>query len=259
MGDLDVALAKQARFGGNAGVRSGTTERLTDEDTHWPQTAANTPLPFGYAASEAGYVARQTVLSWADRITAIRAHRVPETWGEVGDYLRQHALNWIAAHPDGPQIIDELTAAIRNAHRCIDRPAERRYIGICGALIEITLPTLPAAVMAADCPEQLYALGDHEHAECPRCGTKWDVRARQDAMLNQLRDHVLNAADMARAVDGLGVDLTPERIRKWKSRGLIAPALDRNGNPRADVHGRPLYRVGDVLDIVADHASVGVS
>jgi hypothetical protein len=228
MGDLDVALAKQARFSGNVGGRSTTTA-----------------LAFGYAASEAAWVARQTILVWIDWVTAVRGHRVPDTWGEVGDYLARLALDWIARHPNGPQCVDELTAAIRQARHCIDRPAERRYVGVCNGT------TLDADGLAVICTQELYALGDHDTVECPRCGATYDVRARQDAMLNQIRDHVLTAADMARAVDGLGVDITFDRIRQWKRRGQLAPVLDEAGNPRADIHGRPLYRVGDVLDIVA--------
>lgn len=236
MGDLDVALAKQARFGGNVGGRSSTT----------------TALPFSYAASEAAWVARQTILVWVDWVAAVRGHDVPGTWAGVGAYLRT-ATAWIARHPDGPQCVEELTAAIRNARRCIDRPAERRYVGVCNGI------TVDADGLAQVCTQELYALGDHDTVECSRCGAKYGVRARQDAMLEQLREVVLTAADMARAVDGLGVDLTPERIWQWKHRGVLAVTLDENGNPRADIHGRPLYRVGDVLDIVADHASVGVS
>jgi len=245
MTDLDVALAKQATFGASVGGRA----------------TANS-LAFGYAASEAGYVARQTVLVWVDWITAVRAHRVPETWAEVGDYLANRAPNWIAQHPDGPQIVDELTAAIRHARQAIDRPAERHYVGPCDALIETlnltTYGDLHPVLIPVTCTQELYATGDRPTVDCPRCGTRHDVRARQDAMLEQLRDHVLNAADMARAVDGLGVDLNADRIRQWKRRGLLTVALDNTDRPRADEKGRPLYRVGDVLDIVAGRVLSGV-
>ena len=62
MGDLDVSLAEQARFGETVGGRSNTTA-----------------LAFGYAASEAGYVARQNILVWIDSITAVRGHAIPAT------------------------------------------------------------------------------------------------------------------------------------------------------------------------------------
>jgi hypothetical protein len=231
MEDLDIALAKCARFGDSVGGRS-----------------TSTALAFGYAASEAGYVARQTILVWVDWVTAVRGHDVPTTWSGVAAYLHQ-AAGWIAAHPDGPQIVDELTAAITQARRTIDRPAERHYIGTCGGLIEAA--DLTGALGAADCTQELYAHADRDTVDCPRCGTAWQVRARQDAMLARIRDHELNAADMARAVDGLGIDLNPERIRQWKRRGVLEVACDADGRPHADVKGRPLYRVGDILDIVA--------
>lgn len=239
MGDLVVTLTRQARYGPRVGARTTTN-----------------PLPFAYGASEARWVAHTTLVGWTFWVADIRAHRRPETWGEIAGYLRDHGgLDWAAQHPDGPQLVEELTAALRNARRAIDRPADRAFIGTCGALIEIDVVVDGhRTLLPASCPEELYAPVDRDEIDCPRCGTTWNVRARQDAMLTDLRDVLLPAVDVARAVDGLGVDITPERIRQWKRRGVLAPAVDECGRARADVHGRPLYRVGDVLDVVAGQA-----
>jgi len=236
MADLEITLARQLRIG------------YTDADTAWPQTTAATPLPFDLRASEAGWVARMTILANVDWVAGIRGHTVPQSWLAIATYLTD-AVDWIARHPDGPQVVDEILAATRQARAAIDRPADRVYVGRCGALIET-----PEHLAATDCAEELYARADRTDVTCPRCGTTWDVHQRQAAMLEQLRDHVLPAVDIARAVAGLGRDITPELIRQWKRRRLLAPAHDEQGRPRATTDGRPLYRVGDVLDLVAQRA-----
>lgn len=225
MGDLDVALTRQARFTARVGSR-----------------AVEQRVPFAPPAADAMFVTRNAVLANVEWVAGIRGHAIPDTWSTVAEYL-DGALAWIAQHPDGAQVIDEVTAALVQARRAIDRPAERRYVGRCGALIEtLDVDGTPEPLT---CPQQLYAYADRADVTCPCCGTTWDVHARQDAMLAELRDHLLPAADIARAVDGLGVDLTVERIWQWKRRGVLAPTT-------ADGRGRPLYRVGDVLDVVAD-------
>ncbi len=236
MADLDIALTQQARFRAHVGSRSTETR-----------------IPFGLPASDAAFVARTTILANVEWITAVRGHKIPQTWSTIAAYLVE-ATGWLSRHTDGPQVVDELTAAVVNARRVIDRPADRTYLGRCGALVEIDVTGYadPAPVrVAVNRAQELYAPVDRADIDCPRCGTTWGVRARQDTLLAQLRDHVLPAVDVARAVDGLGTSITPEVIRQWKRRGVLAPATDDAGRPRADVRGRPLYRVGDVLDIVA--------
>jgi hypothetical protein len=236
MADLDIALTQQARFSARVGSR-----------------ATEARLPIGLPASDAAFVARTTILANVEWITAVRGHGIPQTWAMIATYLVE-ATPWLSRHPDGPQVVDELTAAVVNARRVIDRPADRTYLGRCGALVEIDITAYadPAPVaVAVDCPHELYAPVDRPDIDCPRCGTAWNVRARQDTLLAQLREHVLPAVDVARAVDGLGTPITPEVIRQWKRRGVLTPAADEQGRPRADERGRPLYRVGDVLDVVA--------
>lgn len=230
MGDLETALAKQARFTTQRG--GGHFEHPDPDDTRWPETAAVTPLPFAYAASEAGYVARQTILITLDWVTAVRGHPNPPTWAGVSDYLRD-AADWLARHPDGPDRIAELIAALRNARAATDRPADRHYIGICGALIDVDLRPI-------DCPQELYADDHATHVTCPRCGTPWPVADRRTAMRERIEDHHLAAADMERVLAQIGVDVPARLIRLWKHRAEIRAV---GVSPK----GQPLYRVGDIL------------
>jgi len=229
MGDLEGAVGKQLRFGEKVGGRS-------------PATGA---LPFAYSASEAEWVARMTLLTWVDWVAAVRGHTTPDRWSYIGVYL-VGSLTWLAAHPDGPQAIDEMIAALRQARRAVDRPQERRFAGVCGAdrvLLVTTMADEDPAHVTAPCTQALYAPAGATAIVCPACDTEHDVDARRDLMLTQLRDVVLTATELSRAIDGLGVDVTPARIWQWRRRGLLVPAATTPA-------GAPMYRVGDALDLV---------
>lgn len=227
MTDLDVALAGQVHFIAQRGETR--TETPDPEDARWPQTTAVTRAGFAAGPSEAGWVARQTILTWVDWVTAVRGHTVPQTWTDVGTYLRA-AVDWIARHPDGPQAIDELTAGIRQARQAIDRPADQHYLGLC--------PT---------CTHALYA-PDHAHTiTCPRCTTHHqtaDLRAR---LVTRIEHHTMTATDASRVLAEVGIDIPARLIRLWKHRGELTPAVDIDGRPLSDNHGRSLYEVGAIL------------
>ncbi|WP_263120840.1 hypothetical protein [Cellulomonas sp. RIT-PI-Y] len=226
-GDLDIARTRQARIG------SGTTGHATVP-----------PLPFALQPADARWVLATTLASWLDWVTAVRAHRPPATWREVEDYLttwRGGAISWLAAHPDGVQAIDELTAAIRNARAAIDRPADRQYAGPCTA----TVPDEDG--LAVKCGTDLYAHPDTDTVTCRTCGTEYPLAARRSWLLEQAEDVLLPAREIARAVDGLGVPVSPETVKSWVRRGQLV------AHGRVPVPGgrtAATYRVGDVLNLV---------
>lgn len=81
---------------------------------------------------------------------------------------------------------------------------------------------------------------------CPACRAQVDVESRRTWLLQQVEDMLLPATELARAIDGLGVEMTPERLRKWAERGRLSERGRRLIGGRA----LPVYRVGDVLDLV---------
>jgi hypothetical protein len=74
-------------------------------------------------------------------------------------------------------------------------------------------------------------------AAARRLGQYWVAPTRADLDL----EATLPAADMARH---LGGDLTADRIRQWGARGHVPRRTDRDG--------RTVYRIGDILDHLAD-------
>lgn len=244
---LDDALGKHMRFS-SPEAPGGSGER---------------PLPLNPAVAEESWVARQTLLVWVDHVA--RTHlvpcsdcggrgrldddgqcpacvgvgrtteAVPATWSEVGRFLDVRA-HWLAGQPIAPQAFDELLHALGVARRAVDRPAERRYAGPCGGL------TFDAEQRVIDCDGEVYAYGPSQTATCPRCGAEYSVEDRRGWMRDRMDDVLLPAADLARALAGLGVGVTSAQVRGWRHRGLLA-AVDVN------TKGQPLYVVGDAMDL----------
>lgn len=113
------------------------------------------------------------------------------------------------------------------------------------ALVDIAIDSRPPQVYAGPCEvcrRDLYAKEGAAEVECKLCHLTYQMEDRRDYLLNAVGDQLANAATIAGAVTNLGEDVTPEDIRKWAERGrLMAKGKDHRG--------RPLYRVGDVLEL----------
>lgn len=221
MVELEVALTKQARMGDGGGGAG---------------------LPYAPISSEQAWATRQTLLTWVDEITSIRGHTIPDTWTGIATYLRE-ATGWLAMHPAGWWIVDEITDALTAAERVIDRPPDRVFVGSCDALVDID-------GTATTCGATVYGRPGAPAAVCRRCGTAHDVKTRRDRMLDSIMDKHLTATDLSRAVNGiLGTDtIAVTTIWKWASLGHITPT-------GTGERGRPTYLVRDVVHRALGHTT----
>ncbi|MBW0254963.1 hypothetical protein [Cellulomonas sp. PS-H5] len=97
------------------------------------------------------------------------------------------------------------------------------------------------------CGADLYAVPDAAVVTCRACGARYDAPARRAWHLEQARDLLLPARDIARAVDGLGVDISLDTVKSWVHRKRLV------GHGHVDIRdGRTAatHQVGDVLDPV---------
>lgn len=220
-----------------------TVIRPDQADAPFAQTAATTPLPYGYTPSETKWELLDTLTRWADDIAKRRGlFRPLNTLQALGPWLAAQVA-WLRQQPDGPDAIDEMTAALRHALHVIDRPADRKYAGPC------TATTINPDGLATDCDGELYARPNATTIPCPSCGAEYDVNDRRAWLLEQAQDMLLPATELARAVDGLGVAITGAMIRGWVHRGRLLA--------HRDGWGRPVYRVGDVLELVRTRVTGG--
>lgn len=141
-------------------------------------------------------------------------------------------LGWLAFHDDGPARVSALTEAVVLARAVVEHPHDdRAFRGRCDALVE-----------GETCGASLYARPTAAVAECRRCGAEHDVSTQRDRLLAEARARVMTATQAARALQGLGIPVSPSSIRSWVHRGALAP----QGSVRSTAGRTPVYRLGDV-------------
>jgi hypothetical protein len=237
---LGLAL-EDARVKGMRFSTSGLAAARPDES----------PVPFNERAADVERGLLVELTHAADTIAADREYfRPPNTFTALGRWLAAQ-VPWIRAQHNGGEWVRWLTSWISAADAAVDRPADRVYLGPCGGF----LPAVDAREQPR-CTNQLYALPNRDLVECRICGAIVDVDDRQAELLGLAHGKRLNATHMALALSGFGFDVTPNLIRTWASRGLLAPALDI-AVPWApvvarDARGRPLYVVADALSALEE-------
>lgn len=238
---LEAAHAKQLHFG----TTRPTLTLATEEE--------EAPVPFNPVASTTAAVLLDTLVAWSERIAAERHIDLPprevlrplSTWTVLGAWLCAQ-VSWLRSSPLGPEAVEKLGAAVGAARSVVDRPSDMVYAGPCNA------STVDGDGLHQVCGEDLYARAGEISVTCTSCGAKHALSDRRQWLLGKVEDMLLPASELARAIDGLGVDVTPTAIWKWKERGRLTP----HGT---DGRGHPLYRVGDVMDVVNAAAARGTT
>lgn len=232
--ELVVTFARLGRLGDNGGRRS-----------------AESPVPYDDRAREAFWVLENTLSTWArDLLEHIDPPHGPShpdclhpscnrlrTWqpssarpSAVATWLLGR-LEQIRHHPAADECHDEITAAVLAVEHVVDRPMTRWYAGPCTGSTE-----------DGPCDAELYAAPKAETFTCRDCGTAYDVAERRSWLLDEAREAFAHAELIATALTSLGQPLTSAMVRSYAHRCQIFPRT-------VDLLGRPLYRVGDVMDV----------
>lgn len=216
--DLEVTITRQDRLSDPSG-RSG--------DEH--------PLPIRINAMEARRDLNATLAAWAMHIAGRLDGLDRDTiWTELrlANYLLDH-VGTILTDPAAGQIADEIGNARGLAQRTIDKPPIRVFVGPCD-----------------DCGKDLYARPSAAEVECknPECGAVYPIEARRRWLLGKAEDQLLPATEMSRALSGLlQKPITGAMLRGYARRGRLTPHPPLPNRPK-----EPLYRVGDVRDILLE-------
>lgn len=219
--DLDVALSRQVRIGGGSGGRR----------------SSETSLAFGYDPSEAIYVLRTALVGWVRDL--VEEDWPADTLPAMAAWLLTRSPD-LASHEAAGEAFDEITSAVTNARRTVDRPVSRVFAGICRVR-----PLQDGGVVGPPCRGAVYGKPGQEFARCEDCQHPHDVAARQQEMRDELDDRLLTAAEIATLGVYLGDAFDRKRTRnlltKWAERGL----LEVRG---LTSDGVPTYRFGDAMD-----------
>jgi hypothetical protein len=140
--------------------------------------------------------------------------------------------NLLAGHHQAVAMHADIRDLVLRARRVIDRPAQKVYLGECGGMTE-----------KGPCTAALFGLQDRLGAHCFECGSDWLVDARRQTMLSGIEDKVAHSGNLAALVKANGVPLASSTVRNYARRGKIVSV-------GVDARKRPLYRVGDVLDVL---------
>jgi hypothetical protein len=212
--ELDVSLSRQARIG-NAG-RGG----LASEKDPWKQRVS---IAAGALENVLTTWARDlSDEEWRPGIGAHPAHA-------AASYLLM-SIDSIRKHPAADALHDEVTDAVRQARRDVDRPADRQYLGVCRHEFE-----------GVPCPEELWAQPWAEIVRCKTCGHDHDVSERRAWLLEQAEDMIVTVKEASRYMGQVGgITVTESSIRGYIHRGKLSY---RPGT----IHG---IRLGDLLTVI---------
>ena len=211
--ELMTTLARQTSTGARSGPRS-----------------SETPLPYSTAASDAMRLLHSTLWPWVRE--GLETHpQVPVSDNVIGLAAALMYLGgWLAAHPNGYEAIDEIAYAVDQGRAAIDRAPDLVYAGTCDT---------------DDCGAELYTVAGRSGVLCPVCGALRNVNAWRLAQLEKAADRHLTLAEMTRAISESSEEtISRKRLEGWVRRGRLIRA--------GHIGAVPTYRVGDVLDIIAD-------
>lgn len=221
--ELDVALTRQARIGGRDGSRP-----------------AETPIAYDERIAKVTKHLRDAMTEWASIIVrGTGAEPPPPGLAQLAAWLRRH-VGWIRYHEDALDAYTDITDGVRDARRAIDRPADKLYAGPCD-----------------ECGEDLYASLDASYVVCHNTeghasGDEWvwEVTERRRWLLDSARDVLASGTEISRALTRYAQPVTPSALRGYVHRGALIARGERIEGGRMVM----LYRLGDVLDILARQA-----
>ena len=214
--DLDIAIARQSKFGGGGGGRGGGDE---------------IPMLIDDRASDVRRYLHNMLSTWC-RVILDQCGGTPpaDTIPAMAQWLHGQGVI-IRSAEWGDECVTQIRYAVREVRRCVDRPAERVYAGEC-----------------PDCGGQVYGLAGADRARCRVEGCDGEIEdpeARRDEAVKRAvaaaPERLVTAAEAAMASRALGRQITDRAVRKMAAEGRIVAATS----------ARPAkYRLGDIMAVL---------
>jgi len=149
--------------------------------------------------------------------------------GGQTEWLR-HALD--QGEPFAARAFDEIDTCSRRIYGMANGPVPGRYAG-------------PCSQVDADgkvCGEDVTARPGAAIGTCKACGSEYDVDEQQKWMRSEIEGYLARAVEIAGVLLRLGFPVGYSTIAAYAAKGqLIAHGSDEKG--------RPLFRIGDVIDL----------
>ena len=144
---------------------------------------------------------------------------------ELIEWLRDQ-LTWLSRRAEGAEAVAEIVDALEQVSTIVDRPPDLNYLGPC-----------------TNCGHSLYVKPSNQtYVECDACIHVHNADQLRQRALMAAQDSLAHSSLISRAVTMLGESVSPVQISRWVAKGrLVVRQHDRNG--------RPMYRVGDVIEL----------
>lgn len=215
LADLEVTISKQDRLSEHSG-------RKTDDH----------PLPLKLGPMEAKRDLTLKLASWVLYLAARYRFTQRSDAAELAEFLLGR-LDTIQREERAGDLADEIGYAVIQAQRAVDKPLQLQYAGPCD-----------------ECGTDLYASPKAAEVKCQNCQHTYPIAERRAWLLGHVEEMLLTAAEMSRALPTLlQREVTSATVRGWAHRGKLTPYPPDPSDPRC-----PLYRVGDVVDLVHEMA-----
>jgi hypothetical protein len=225
-------------------VTQAKLDHLTDSDP--VGGSGETPLVFKAHAGEALWVLHNVLQQWVADLGFYGHQLTPRA---LARWLVDH-LDLVAKHPQAATLVEEVTDAIHQARRAIDRPNDDRiFLGKCGATIHDQRSRFAHPRL---CTEELYAYPWIDVITCPNpdCLSMYRVTERKEWLREQAQQYQGTATEVAGFLRLTGVECTPDQIRGYaRSRFGRPPRIQPAG---ANSKGHPTYLISDVLTAIKD-------
>lgn len=193
--ELEIVLTRQALYG----VEEGRSRE--------------TALMFNAAASELGWVLRNTLTTWCRLIGEERGRDLPEDNPRAMAYWLLNHVSWVRHQRAGHEVIEEIKSVVDRIREIIDRPAPRLYAGPC-----------------PDCGQDMYGAPGATSVQCRPCGISYSVDVMVAKMNEQLRGKLVTAREATLLLARAGYEISQKTIEKWYQRDrLVEHGHDRNG------------------------------
>lgn len=226
---------------------------------HGDSSASGKPgsrMPLNTMATQKLDQIQARLSTWVGEIAHGRGRPIPAP-RHLGDDPIVLWARWLAGHvewmrktDDAERFLIEVDECVRVIRGVVRGPAPQKYLGPCGAVVEP--PECNPIRHAPDCPQDcgiaypcdgdVYAREGASDGACRVCGAKWSTGERAVWLDGVARSWLYHANEIADAYP-----IKAATIRAWLSRGLLVAHGEHDG--------RPLLKLGDVLDLAAGDAA----
>ena len=148
---------------------------------------------------------------------------------------------WMRHRPEVDEWLTDVEACARVVRGIARGPAERRYLGPCGA--DQIAAFAEGLADVERCEGDVYGLTGGEKGTCRTCGAQVLQAERRAWLDDQVRQYAYTASEISGAYP-----IRRNTINQWAARGRLV-AHDHNEQ------GRARYNLGEVLELAAGDAA----